>query len=96
MQRLYLIPTNSCTAAATTALCSSITMCPASGTSSSRAAGICCARKRLSLGGVVLNLGRQLAQLGYFAWCILIKGLITLRLGAVTKVLGNPSGTWPY
>ena len=53
-------------------------------------------KERLSIGGVVLNLGRQLAQLGYFAWCILIKGLITLRLGAVTKVLGNPSGTWPY
>jgi predicted O-methyltransferase YrrM len=53
-------------------------------------------REQLGFGGVVLNLGRQLAQLGYFAWCILIKGLITLRLGKVTKLLGNPSGNWPY
>ncbi|MEZ5380575.1 MAG: class I SAM-dependent methyltransferase [Microthrixaceae bacterium] len=44
----------------------------------------------------VTNLGRQLAQLGYFAWCQLVKVLITLKLGRLTKFIGNPSGEWPY
>lgn len=53
-------------------------------------------RERLTLGNRILNLGRQLAQLGYFAWCMAVKVLIKLHLGSVTKVLGNPSGSWPY
>ncbi len=44
----------------------------------------------------ITNLGRQLGQLPYFAWCQLVKVLITLKLGAVTKLIGNPSGEWPY
>ena len=40
--------------------------------------------------------GRQLAQLPYFAWSLLIKVLLVLRLGSVTRLLGNRSGEWPY
>ncbi len=53
-------------------------------------------KERLSIGGKALNLGRQLAQFGYFSWCLLMKILISAKLGRVTRVLGNPSGEWPY
>ena len=40
--------------------------------------------------------GRQLAELPYFAWSVMIKALLVLRLRPVTRVLGNRRGEWPY
>ena len=53
-------------------------------------------KESLKLGGRALSLGRQLAQTGYLAWCLFTKALITLKLGKLTRLLGNPSGDWPY
>lgn len=53
-------------------------------------------RQRMSLGARLANAGRQSTQLGYFAWCMLVKVLITAKLGSLTKLIGNPSGEWPY
>lgn len=39
---------------------------------------------------------RQLGELGWFARNVLIKVLLTLRLGRVTKLLGHDGETWPY
>ena len=53
-------------------------------------------RERLGPLRRITNLGRQVGQLPYFAWCQLVKVLITLKLGALTRLIGNPSGEWPY
>jgi predicted O-methyltransferase YrrM len=42
------------------------------------------------------SVGRQLAELPYFAWSLMIKVLLVLRLRPVTRVLGNRRGEWPY
>lgn len=39
---------------------------------------------------------RQLGELPWFARNVLIKVLLTLRLGKLTKVLGHDGETWPY
>ena len=42
------------------------------------------------------NLGRQVAQLPWFARNLIIKGLIVVKLGAVARRLGHRDGGWPY
>jgi predicted O-methyltransferase YrrM len=42
------------------------------------------------------NAGRQLAQLPWFARNVLIKVLITAKLGRLTRYLGHHTGDWPY
>jgi predicted O-methyltransferase YrrM len=42
------------------------------------------------------NAARQLAELPWFLRNVLIKVLIVLRLGRLTRLLGHPSGDWPY
>jgi predicted O-methyltransferase YrrM len=44
----------------------------------------------------VSNAGRQLAQLPYFLRNVAIKVLILLRLGSLTRLLGQPTPEWPY
>jgi predicted O-methyltransferase YrrM len=39
---------------------------------------------------------RQLTETPYFAWSLIIKTLIVLRLRRLTRFMGNPSGEWPY
>ncbi|MBS1848847.1 MAG: class I SAM-dependent methyltransferase [Actinobacteria bacterium] len=39
---------------------------------------------------------RQLGELGWFARNVLIKVLLTLRLGRVTRWIGHDGETWPY
>jgi hypothetical protein len=42
------------------------------------------------------NVGRQLAELPWFARNLAIKALLTARLGALTRALGHDGHTWPY
>jgi hypothetical protein len=53
-------------------------------------------RSRLDRRGRWRSVGRQLAELPYFAWSLMIKALLVLRLRRVTRVLGNRRGEWPY
>ena len=53
-------------------------------------------RHRLDGRGRWRSTGRQLAELPYFAWSLMIKVLLVLRLRPVTRVLGNRRGEWPY
>jgi SAM-dependent methyltransferase len=53
-------------------------------------------RRRLSRREQVGNVGRQLANLPWFARNLLIKALIVARLGALAPVLGHREGGWPY
>jgi len=53
-------------------------------------------RHRLDARGRWRSTGRQLAELPYFAWSLMIKVLLVLRLRPVTRVLGNRRGEWPY
>lgn len=39
---------------------------------------------------------RQLKELGWFARNVLIKILLTLRLGRLTRLIGHDGETWPY
>jgi predicted O-methyltransferase YrrM len=48
------------------------------------------------LGARAANVGRQFAQLPWFARNVLIKVLVTAKLGGVAKVLGHDGETWPY
>jgi predicted O-methyltransferase YrrM len=51
------------------------------------------------LGGVgarAANVGRQLAQLPWFARNVLIKVLVTAKLGRAARLLGHDGETWPY
>jgi hypothetical protein len=50
----------------------------------------------LSGGARLRNALRQIAELPWFARNVLIKVLITVRLGRLTRYLGHPSGDWPY
>jgi predicted O-methyltransferase YrrM len=42
------------------------------------------------------NVGRQLAQLPWFARNLAIKALIVARVPRATRLLGHSEGTWPY
>jgi hypothetical protein len=42
------------------------------------------------------NLGRQLAQLPWFARNLAIKVLMVARLGKLARVLGHDGESWPY
>jgi len=44
----------------------------------------------------LVNVGRQLAQLPWFARNLAIKALLVARLGKVAHVLGHDGETWPY
>jgi len=46
--------------------------------------------------GRVTNVGRQLAELPWFARNVVIKALIVAKLGRVAKVLGHDGEHWPY
>jgi predicted O-methyltransferase YrrM len=53
-------------------------------------------RERLTLGERGRNAARQVAQLPWFAYNLLLKALIAAGLGRFTKHIGHPSGEWPY
>ncbi|HEY6319404.1 MAG TPA: class I SAM-dependent methyltransferase [Acidimicrobiia bacterium] len=53
-------------------------------------------RRHLDRRGRWRSTGRQLAELPYFLWSLLIKVLLVLRLRPVTRLLGNRRGEWPY
>jgi predicted O-methyltransferase YrrM len=42
------------------------------------------------------NVGRQLAELPWFARNLAVKALLVLRLGGLARVLGHDGETWPY
>ena len=42
------------------------------------------------------NVGRQLAQLPWFARNVLIKVLIVAKLPKATRLLGHTGENWPY
>jgi predicted O-methyltransferase YrrM len=44
----------------------------------------------------VANVGRQLAQLPWFARNVMIKLLVTARMGGAARLLGHDGTTWPY
>jgi hypothetical protein len=44
----------------------------------------------------VRNVGRQLADLPWFARNLVIKVLIVAKLGPLTRLLGHREGGWPY
>lgn len=46
--------------------------------------------------GRTKNLLRQVRELPYFAYNLLLKVLIKVGLGRFTRYLGHPSGEWPY
>jgi len=48
------------------------------------------------VGARAANVGRQLAQLPWFARNVLIKVLVTAKLGGVARALGHDGETWPY
>jgi predicted O-methyltransferase YrrM len=48
------------------------------------------------LGDRAANIGRQLAQLPWFARNVLIKVLVTAKLGGLARALGHDGETWPY
>lgn len=54
--------------------------------------------RRERLGGTdrVRNAVRQAAQLPWFARNVLIKALIVIRLGRLTRFFGHDPATWPY
>jgi len=53
-------------------------------------------RTRVALGGRLRNVGAHLAQLPWFVRNVAVKGLISLRLGRVARLLGSDGKTWPY
>jgi predicted O-methyltransferase YrrM len=42
------------------------------------------------------NLGRQVAQLGYFARMVMVKCALSAKAYPAAKLLGHPSRDWPY
>jgi predicted O-methyltransferase YrrM len=52
-------------------------------------------RRNLTPGERIVNIGAHLAQLPWFVRNLLVKTLISLRLGKVARLLGS-DGTWPY
>ena len=53
-------------------------------------------RHRADRRGRWRSTGRQLAELPYFGWSLLIKVLLVVHLRPVTRLLGNRRGEWPY
>jgi hypothetical protein len=53
-------------------------------------------RERLGGRARLGNAGRQLAQLPWFARNVVIKVLITAKLGRLTRYLGHETADWPY
>ena len=53
-------------------------------------------REDLGAGARAGNALRQAAQLPWFARNVLIKFLIVVKLGSVTRLLGHDPETWPY
>lgn len=53
-------------------------------------------RKDLGPGGRLANAASQLAQLPWFARNVAIKAALVARLRPVARMLGHPSGDWPY
>lgn len=53
-------------------------------------------RERLGPGDRVANAVRQAGELPWFARNVMIKVLITAKLGRVTRLLGHDPSTWPY
>lgn len=54
--------------------------------------------RRESVAGTarVANVGRQLAELPWFARNVVIKVLIVAKLGKLTRLLGHTGDNWPY
>ena len=52
--------------------------------------------ERLGWGARIVNAGRQLAQLPWFARNVALKVLLTAGLGTVLRRLGRPVPDWPY
>ena len=52
--------------------------------------------RKVAPSGRAGNIGRQLAQLPWFARNVLIKVLVTAKLGRVAKALGHDGESWPY
>lgn len=50
----------------------------------------------VSGGARAANVGRQLAQLPWFARNLLIKVLVTAKLGRLARALGHDGESWPY
>jgi hypothetical protein len=53
-------------------------------------------RERLGAKARVANAVHQSLELPWFARNVLIKVLITVKLGGVTRLLGHDPSTWPY
>jgi len=53
-------------------------------------------RVDLDLGGRVRNVGAHLAQLPWFLRNVVVKVLISVKLGRVARLLGSDGTTWPY
>ncbi len=50
----------------------------------------------MSVQARVVSAARQAAQLPWFARNVVVKGLILLRLGRFTRLLGHRDASWPY
>lgn len=53
-------------------------------------------RERLGPRSRITNAARQAAQLPWFARNLLIKVLITVKLGRLTRLMGHDPAVWPY
>ena len=53
-------------------------------------------RERLAAGARLANAGRQAAELPWFVRNVVIKVLIVVGLGRLTRYLGHREPTWPY
>jgi len=53
-------------------------------------------RERLTTRERVTNARRQAAELPWFARNVVIKVLIVVKLGRLTRYLGHPGANWPY
>lgn len=53
-------------------------------------------RRDLGLAGRVKNLIRQMVEIPYFLWSLLIKLLIAVGLGRFTRYIGWREETWPF
>ena len=53
-------------------------------------------REPMTGGARLRNVGRQLAELPWFARNLAVKALLVARLGPLTRALGHDGRTWPY
>jgi predicted O-methyltransferase YrrM len=53
-------------------------------------------REKVSGSAQLANIGRQAAQLPWFARNVLIKVLVTAKLGKLARLLGHDGRSWPY